>query len=283
MKLESLAQRGRPAPWLYLFGVIVWTWAFLGIAAMTGQSLLAFPTVILSILGGLGPIIVSATLISVGYWDPALDRTALGFLGRVFDPRTLPWRWYSWITGLVIILAVLPVLLDAAGLPEQGLLDVGPGLFLIAGLLGALEEPGWRGYAQEALQRRLPVVVASLIIGVFWAAWHLPLFFIADTYQAGLGVGTAAFWAFHLALIVGSPVYAWLYNAAGRVPFAAVLYHALGNLARELVPDVSNVAEVGVEALIAVVVILAAWSLMRVPRPPASAMPKGARAEDRAG
>jgi membrane protease YdiL (CAAX protease family) len=111
----------------------------------------------------------------------------------------------------------------------------------------------------------MPVVVASLVIGGFWAAWHLPLFIIAGTYQASLGVGTPAFWAFHLAIVVGSPVYAWLYNAAGRITLAPVLYHALSNVVRELVSDPSDVAEVGVEAALALVVTLAAWRWMRRP------------------
>jgi membrane protease YdiL (CAAX protease family) len=223
--------------------------------------------VILAVVGALGPGVVAGLLVASGRWDPALDRTVGDFFRRAFDPRVLPWRWYLWIAGLVLVLAVGPVLLDRSALRAFGLFEPGPALTLLIGVVfGALEEPGWRGYAQEALQRRLPVVVAGLVTGVFWAAWHLPLFFIAGTYQAELGVGTAAFWAFHLAIVVGCPVYAWLYNAAGRVTLAAVLYHALSNLVRELVPDVSNLAEVGVEAALALIVTLAAWRWMRRPR-----------------
>lgn len=41
--------------------------------------------------------------------------------------------------------------------------------------------------------------------------------------------------------------------------FAPLLYHGLGNLFRELVPGVSNTAEVGVEAALSLIVILIAW------------------------
>lgn len=267
MKPKWEARRGQPAPWLYLFGVIAWTWSLHGVVAVTGQGLLEFPAVILAVLGALGPSVVAGFLVAIGRWDRSLDQTVLDFFRRAFDPFVLSWRWYVWIVGLVLVLAVTPVLLDPAALREQGLIERGPGLFLLVGFVfGALEEPGWRGYAQEGLQRRLPVVVASLVIGVFWAAWHLPLFFITGTYQAGLGVGTTAFWTFNLGAIVGCPVYAWLYNAAGRVTLAAVLYHALGNVVREFVPDVSNTAEVGVEAGLALVVTLTAWGWMRRPR-----------------
>ncbi len=267
MKSRRETRRGQPAPWLYLFGVIAWTWTLHGIVVLTGKPMLEFPVVILALLGALGPSIVAGFLVAMGRWDSSLDRSVIRFFRRAFDPRVLTWRWYLGILGLVVALAVLPVLLDPVALREHGLIERGPGLFLLVGLIiGGLEEPGWRGYAQEGLQRRMPVVVASLVVGIFWAAWHLPLFFITGTYQAGLGVGTLAFWAFNIGAVVGCPVYAWLYNAAGRVTLAAVLYHGLSNLVRELVPDVSNAAEVGVEAALALIVTVAAWGWMRRPR-----------------
>jgi len=257
----------QPAPWLYLFGVLLWTWSLWGLAVVLGGSFFTFPNVVLFALGGLGPMIVAGLLILVGRWDPELDPTVWQYYRRAFNPRTLSWRWMFITVLMVLILAVGPVLLDRSGLRERSLIEVGSILTLIIGFLGGLEELGWRGYAQEGLQRRMPVLWASLVIGIFWALWHLPLFFIEGTYQAGLGFGSPAFWSFNLALIVGSPVYAWLYNASGRVIFAPLLYHGLGNVLRELVPGVSNIAEVGVEAALSLIVILIAWHWFFKPKP----------------
>ena len=38
------------------------------------------------------------------------------------------------------------------------------------------EEYGWRGYAQDRLQLKLNATITSLILGIFHAVWHLPLF-----------------------------------------------------------------------------------------------------------
>jgi membrane protease YdiL (CAAX protease family) len=46
--------------------------------------------------------------------------------------------------------------------------------FIFGGPLG--EEPGWRGFALPRLQPLHGPLVGSLILGVLWALWHLPLF-----------------------------------------------------------------------------------------------------------
>ncbi len=260
MNPDKRAEKHQPAPWLFLFGVLAWTWTCYGLVAFSGQSMQEFPAILLSALGGFGPSLTAVVLIAAGRWDRQLDQSPEAFFLRALDPRTLSLRWALITLGLVLVLAFLPVLLDPAVLRERGLIGQAPGFFLLIGVvIGTFEEIGWRGYAQEALQRRLPVLTSSLIIGLFWGAWHIPLFFISGSYQAGLGVATPGFWSFFIALLVGSPVYAWLYNRSGRVILAPILYHALGNFFRELAPDASNLAEVGVEAAIALAVVSLSW------------------------
>ena len=211
-------------------------------------------------LGLLGPFIVPFLLVHFGYWDENKDSSGLGFLKRSLDPRTLKVKWYALVIFLVMILAFGPVLLHLIGSQEDQLIDIGPVLFLMIGFIaGAVEEPGWRGYAQEGLQRQMPILSASLVVGIFWALWHLPLFLIAGTYQSGLGLGTISFWAFMFGLVLESPIYAWIYNKTGGIVFSAVLLHGLGNLVRELVPSVDSYLEIGVVAIIAIVLTLASW------------------------
>ena len=265
--MDTTRPEGRPerglAPWSMLAGLVAWSWACWWAATLTGQGWLQFPPVLLTVAGALGPLVVPAVLLWRGYGD----ETPGAFLRRCFDPRTLPLRWYAGLAGLLVAFAVVPAVLarGAAGLAPA---LTGPAVFRLVGFVaGGIEEPAWRGYAQRGLQRRLPIVVASLVIGVVWALWHLPLFFLDGTYQQTLGVGSAAFWGFQAGPVVLAVVYGWLYNATGGVAFAAVAFHAVGNVMRELWDAGAPLLQLGVEALLALVLVTAAWRWILRPVP----------------
>jgi uncharacterized protein len=103
--------------------------------------------------------------------------------------RMVRWRvaplWYAAALLLPVAIAlgatVLNVLLGARP-PSSAELGVWPRLIptyflllLIPGIGGAWEDPGWRGYALPKLQVGRTALLASLILGVVWAFWHLPL------------------------------------------------------------------------------------------------------------
>jgi membrane protease YdiL (CAAX protease family) len=77
-----------------------------------------------------------------------------------------------------------------------------------------MEEFGWRGYAQPRLQRRYSALVSTLIVGVGWGLWHLPINY--------LGVGQYGMMAIPL-LTLGllsnialSVLLAWVHNKAAQ-------------------------------------------------------------------
>ena len=102
-------------------------------------------------------------------------------------------------------------------------------LMLVIG--GGQEEFGWRGYAQEPLQKRLGVIPASLIIGFVWGLWHLPLWIMP-----GDGHSTYPYIAFLLMTVSISVVYGWLYNASHQKLSIVMIFHAMSNTAAPLLP-----------------------------------------------
>ena len=76
------------------------------------------------------------------------------------------------------------------------------------------------------LQRRARALVASLAIGVIWAAWPLPLFLMPGRSQSGTSLVL-----FALTVVGLSVVAAALYNAAGGRVVVPIVFHTLWNAA----------------------------------------------------
>lgn len=237
---------GGQRPWLFLLGTFSWTWAFWWTAAASGQPWGRVTTTLLYAIGGMGPVLVAALLVHREGRDAQRD-----FWRRVRDTRRIPGRWWSAIAAL----AVLPYLVGRLGGPADApWLQVGALGFLLAGVVaGLLEEPGWRGYAQDALQRHHQVLAATVVIGGAWALWHLPLFFVTGSYQHGLEAWSERFWLFLLALVAWAFVYALVYLATGRSILAVIALHALSNAAGESISiDGNERIETAVVVLMAV-------------------------------
>lgn len=95
---------------------------------------------------------------------------------------------------------------------------------MVFGVAAVFEEVGWSGLALDAMQERLSPVVAGLVLGAIWAAWHyVPLV------QAGRSVGWIAWWTvFTVALRM---ILVTLYNGTGRSVPITVVCHAAANVA----------------------------------------------------
>jgi membrane protease YdiL (CAAX protease family) len=47
---------------------------------------------------------------------------------------------------------------------------------LLAQLLGAIaEEIGWRSFLQTTLEKEMPILLSSIIVGTTWGLWHIPV------------------------------------------------------------------------------------------------------------
>lgn len=139
------------------------------------------------------------------------------------------WRWLT-------IAIVLPILLGGIGYaigftlePElmrgnemRAVYTFIPAL-LSSIVFGGLEELGWRGLLLPSLLGRFGFYRSTLIVGVAWTLWHIPLFFIPDSGQYGNNFGIYA-----MELIGYSFILTWLYVRTRSV-ILAVLFHASFN------------------------------------------------------
>lgn len=88
------------------------------------------------------------------------------------------------------------------------------------------EEFGWRGYALPRLQRRFTALVSSLILGVLWWLWHLPLVFIPDKFMVSR---LPLFAALMVEIVLVTILFTWIYNNTGGSILAAMLFHTFMN------------------------------------------------------
>jgi uncharacterized protein len=218
------------------FGVtFAWTWALWLTAAATGASVSEPAGAMLYMAGGLGPLVGAVWLLRRA--DPAYRRDVLR---RVWDPRriTAPW-WLALAVvaaGPALVAAVTVAVAGAdATMPTYGVGAIG-GAIAVALLAGLAEEPGWRGVASDAWQRRTLPAWAAAGIGAIWALWHLPLAFIEGTYYHELGIASVEYWLTLLTLAQVGVLFVWLANGGGGSILLAILAHALFNVAVSLAP-----------------------------------------------
>jgi len=179
--------------------------------------------------GYFGPAIAAITIIMIAQGREALEN----LLTRILRWR-VPIRWYllSIFVPLSIILSVIPiqfVINQAASfdaqivlpnLPRLTLLLVGG--ILIGTLITAGEEIGWRGFSLPELLKNYDPIPASLIVGIFWGFWHLPLIWLF--YKDQFNLINALFYA--LGFIATSVFYTWLYLRTGGCILIACLFHS---------------------------------------------------------
>ena len=101
-------------------------------------------------------------------------------------------------------------------------------------LSGGLEEIGWRGYIMPYLEKRFGLIIGSLLLGIIWAIWHLPLWFIPGTPQAYMN-----FFMFMFVCIAYSYFFSWIIKASGNRLFSGMVAHGVVNAFLALFPFVN--------------------------------------------
>ncbi|QIM19951.1 CPBP family intramembrane metalloprotease [Phycicoccus sp. HDW14] len=157
-------------------------------------------------------------------------RPALADLTR----RVLRWRGPLWVYAAavavpVVIGATTLGLTVAAGRPvhlgqSEGLAGCALYFCYAIGLFLLTEEAGWTGVLMPRLQVRLRPLAASLVLGVIWGLWHLPLLNVPGERDHGL-----PFLAFVLLIVPTRVLMSAVVNAGRGAVLVAALFHAAFN------------------------------------------------------
>jgi membrane protease YdiL (CAAX protease family) len=101
----------------------------------------------------------------------------------------------------------------------------------------ASEEMGWRGFALPRMLKKFNAITATMIQGVIWVIWHIPLVLVPDSSQS------TTFWPVYITLIlVINIILSWLWvNAKGSL-FITTLAHFCFNFGSVLVLSLLNMA-----------------------------------------
>jgi CAAX protease family protein len=243
------------------------TWIFMITDALGSQGILPFrlPLPLMIVMGYMPTL---AAVIVVGSTQ---GKEGVRALFRKLLIARVGLRWYLVaIFGLpVIFVATIVIYNGFSGSPAvpilstrmpsvpllQLALSIVP-MFLVIGIVNG-EELAWRGFALPRLQTRYNALTSSLILGVIWAVFHLPLFFT----KTGSSQADESFVSFLISTVAMTILYTWINNNTRGSVLMAYLFHAAANTWTQVFSiDHANATIgwilVGLLVLVAAVVVL---------------------------
>ncbi|MCB9354798.1 MAG: CPBP family intramembrane metalloprotease [Lewinellaceae bacterium] len=181
-------------------------------------------------IGGFGPMV--SAFVTTALFGTRSDLKALW--SSLFQWKPLRWLLLAVFSPFLLALAGGLVAWIADGrwpdytafgasgeYPEMGV----AGFFLFnTCCFGFGEETGWRGFALPRFQRKYNALISTLILSVFWAGWHLPLFVYRPGYVS-MDMGAAVGWYF--SILAGAMLFTWLFNGSRGNILACALFHGL--------------------------------------------------------
>lgn len=215
------------------------------------------------------PLVVSISVVFglLALFGPAIAAISVtGVVAGRSGVRQLLWRavhgptgvkWIAVAVGLPLLVSGTVVALNAALLrkPISIVRNEAPALTIAIGMLVIGEELGWRGFALPRLQARFSPLVASLILGGLWGAWHLP-----NALIPGLGYYLTAFPVFLIYVLSMTVLFTWLANRTRGSVWIAWLFHAAINVSAGFLFIGDNLRQwwlsAGVFAVAALVVVI---------------------------
>ncbi len=229
------------------------------------------------IIGAFGPLVGSVWLTyKSGGWKAVKTFLKRGL--RIKEVSVFVWVAMFLIPIIAMLITIFFVRLThgEGNLDYIGLL-IFPFYIILMYLGGPIqEEYGWRGYALDRMQKRWNALVSSLILGIIWASWHIPLFFIHGAPQENMTLGL-----FYVSVVSTSILMTWLYNNSNANVFVALTYHSIGNSIKIII-DTEGVGVAAMSAgewynvitlLIVAILVVFIWGSKTLTRSPSYEFP----------
>lgn len=194
--------------------------------------------------------ILAAGVVGFVFSGACSSRRGVRELLRSLNLREHPVEWYWCVlaAGLYPVLILCGNVIAAGfGLPVPASQVVGPwyllGLdvlltslyFVIGG--GGAEEPGWRGFALPLIQQRYSPLISSLVLGVIWGIWHMPLFWVQGAFPVAFALYVL------LEVVPLAILFTAVFNRTGGSLPVVILLHVSVNIVPVFLP-VSSLASI---------------------------------------
>lgn len=172
------------------------------------------------------PGVFMPALVAIALTARSEGRTGVArLLGEILQWRVKIWH-YVFAVGYMIAIKLASAVVYRLTLGAWPVFTALPWYFIAVAIfvstpVQAGEEIGWRGYALPRLAERFGLPLASLILGLIWAAWHLPFFYIPASDNAG-----QSFPIYCVAVTAISIAMAWLYWRTNQSLLLTMLMHA---------------------------------------------------------
>ncbi|MBN0989566.1 type II CAAX endopeptidase family protein [Amphritea pacifica] len=133
-------------------------------------------------------------------------------------------------------------------------------------LAALFEELGWRGYGFESIEQGSGFCRASLIFGVLWSLWHLPLLWVNHSYQYEIYQQSRWFAVnFFVGTALMGVIVSWVCHLNNRSILATILFHFAINLSQEALSmtQPTKCLQTLVLAVFVLLIVSNQWSLFR--------------------
>lgn len=233
MNREKDEYRYRPV--LFFICAYFFTWVFwipaVFIKGNAGAGLM--------LVGLIAPAVVSTVFVLVSGCDELkkdLKDKIVGF----YKVKWINVLWAVLIFALIVVCSILLSLLFGQPLSQFSFTEdfsftgIGIGTaFVTITVASIIEEVGWKGYCEDSIGQYMNWFWESLLFGVLWSMWHLPLIFIEGTYQAGLMVNPLYVINFFVSGIPLGYIITWVYLVSDRSILACMVFHLFVNFMQE--------------------------------------------------